>query len=96
MVSLGRPGAGEDLLARCGFVDIERVDVPFVWEFTDPEAFARAIAATGPAYEAILTVGETAFTDAAADEARGRVRDGLPLRAPTAVVSYLARKAVSR
>lgn len=42
MVSLGRPGVGEDLLARCGFVDIERVDVPFVWEFADPETFARA------------------------------------------------------
>ena len=49
MVSLGRPGAGEQLLASHGFgdverldvpfawdLDVERVDVPFVWEFADP------------------------------------------------------------
>jgi SAM-dependent methyltransferase len=92
MVSLGRPGAGEDVLARCGFVDIERVDVPFAWEFADPETFARALASTGPAYEAIQNVGEAAFIEAAALLARELVRDGLPLRAPIAVVGYLARK----
>ena len=36
MVSLGRPGAGEQLLASYGFADIERLDVPFAWEFADP------------------------------------------------------------
>jgi SAM-dependent methyltransferase len=92
MVSLGRPGAGEDLLARCGFAGIERIDVPFVWEFADPQAFARAVASTGPAYEAIQNVGEAAFIEAATDQARKLVRDGLPLRAPIAVVGYLARK----
>jgi SAM-dependent methyltransferase len=92
MVSLGRPGAGEDVLARCGFVDIERVDVPFAWEFADPEIFARALASTGPAYEAIQNTGEAAFIEAAALMARGLIRDGLPLRASIAVVGYLARK----
>ena len=92
MVSLGRPGAGEDLLARRGFVDIERVDVPFVWEFADPETFARTLASTGPAYEAIQNVGEATFNEAAIELARARVRDGLPLRAEIAVVGYLARK----
>ena len=92
MVSLGRPGAGEDLLVRYGFVDIQRVDVPFVWEFADPETFARTLASTGPAYEAIQNVGEAAFIEAATDQARTLVRDGLPLRAPIAVVGYLARK----
>jgi SAM-dependent methyltransferase len=92
MVSLGRPGAGEDVLARCGFVDIERVDVPFAWEFADVETFARALASTGPAYEAIQNVGEAAFIEAATLVACGLVRDGLPLRAPIAVVGYLARK----
>ena len=58
MVALGRPGAGEELLAQWGFVDIERVDVPFAWEYADPEHFARGVASTGPAYEAIRTVGE--------------------------------------
>jgi SAM-dependent methyltransferase len=92
MVSLGRPGAGEDVLAHCGFVQIERVDVPFAWEFADPETFARALASTGPAYEAIQNVGEAAFIEAATLLAREHIRDGLPLRAPIAVVGYLARK----
>jgi len=92
MVSLGRPGVGECLLARCGFAGIERVDVPFVWEFADPQTFARALASTGPASEAIQNVGEAAFIEAATDQARKLVRDGLPLRAPIAAVGYLARK----
>ncbi|GAA1860954.1 class I SAM-dependent methyltransferase [Asanoa iriomotensis] len=96
MVSLGRPGVGEDLLARCGFVDIERLTVPFVWEFADPETFARALASTGPAYEAMQHVGEAAFVEAATDQARELVRDGLPLRASIDVVTYLARKPGSR
>ncbi|HEY5874965.1 MAG TPA: methyltransferase domain-containing protein, partial [Ilumatobacteraceae bacterium] len=92
MVALGRPGAGEDLLTDAGFVGIERVDIPFVWEFADPDAYARALASTGPAYEAIEAVGEEAFMRSAIDLARERVRDGLPLRAPIAVVGYVARK----
>jgi SAM-dependent methyltransferase len=92
MVSLGRPGVGEGLLESCGFVDIRRVDVPFAWEFADPDVFARALASTGPAYEAIQNVGEEAFRDAAVDQAREHVRDGLPLRAEINVVGYLARR----
>jgi SAM-dependent methyltransferase len=92
MVSLGRPGAGEALLESRGFVDIRRVEVPFAWEFADPEVFARALASTGPAYEAIMNVGEDAFRRAAVEEARQHVRDGLPLRAEINVVGYLARK----
>jgi SAM-dependent methyltransferase len=91
MVALGRPGAGEELLARFGFVDIERVDVPFVWEFADPDSYARALASTGPAYEAIQNVGEAPFLQAAAAEAAAHIREGLPLRAEIAVVGYLAR-----
>ena len=91
MVALGRPGAGEELLARYGFVDIERIDVPFVGEFADPAIYARAVAATGPGYEAIQNVGEAAFADAARNEAMARVRDGLPLRAEIPLVAYLAR-----
>jgi SAM-dependent methyltransferase len=91
MVALGRPGAGEELLTHYGFVDIERVEVPFVWEFPDPDTYARAISSTGPAYEAIQNVGEAAFFDAAVTEAAAHLRDGLPLRAEIAVVGYLAR-----
>ena len=92
MVSLGRPGAGEELLAAHGFADIERVDVPFAWEFADPQIYARALAATGPAYEAIQQVGEAEFHRAAVEQAEGRQRDGLPLRAEINLVGYLARK----
>ncbi|MDQ4117811.1 MAG: methyltransferase domain-containing protein [Actinomycetota bacterium] len=91
MVAMGRPGVGEDLLTRYGFVEIERIDVPFVWEFPDPAAFARAVAATGPAYEAVRAVGEAAFARAAEAVAAERVRDGLPLRAEIKVAGFLAR-----
>jgi len=92
MVSLGRPGAGEELLRSYGFSDVERLDVPFAWEFADPELYARALASTGPAYEAIQNVGEAEFHRAAVEQARERLRDGLPLRADINVVGYLARK----
>ncbi len=94
MVALGRPGAGEELLTRSGFVDVRRFDVPFAWESPDPETYARSLASTGPAYEAIQAVGEQAFHDAAVRIATKQVRAGLPLRAEIAVVGYLARKGV--
>ena len=93
MVSLGRPGAGEELLAARQFTAIERIEVPFALEFADPELYARAIASTGPAYEAIQHVGADAFRRAAVEQATGQLRDGLPLRAEIKVVGYLARKA---
>jgi SAM-dependent methyltransferase/alkylhydroperoxidase family enzyme len=96
MVSLGRPGAGEELLSRWGFDDVQRVEIPFAWEFADPETYARALAASGPAYEAIQSVGEEAFEQYAVDVAREQVRDGLPLRAEIKVVGYLARKPATR
>src|SRR6476661_4803700 len=92
MVSLGRPGAGEQLLASDGFVDAERLDVPCAWEFADPELSARALACTGPAYQAIQNVGEAEFHRVAVEQARQQLRDGLPLRADINVVGYLARK----
>jgi SAM-dependent methyltransferase len=91
MVSLGRPGAGEQLLESYGFVDVERLDVPFAWEFADPQLYARALASTGPAYEAIQNVGEAEFRRTAVEQAQGQLRDGLALRAEINVVGYLAR-----
>ena len=75
-----------------GFCDVERIDVPFVFEFADPHAYARALASTGPAFEAIQAVGEESFLATAVQLAQERTRDGLPLRAPIALVGYLARK----
>src|SRR6202042_1750273 len=90
--SLGRPGVGEQLLQSYGFVDVDRLDVPFAWEFADPQLYARALASTGPAYEAIQNVGEAEFHRAAVEQAHRQLRDGLPLRAEINVVGYLARK----
>lgn len=92
MVSLGRPGAGEQLLASCGFVDVRRIDVPFAWEFADPDVYGRALSSSGPAYEAIQNIGESEFVQAAVEHARQHVRAGLPLRAEIKVVGYVARK----
>jgi SAM-dependent methyltransferase/alkylhydroperoxidase family enzyme len=95
MVALGRPGVGEDLLARAGFVDVERVSIPFAWEFADPESYARALVSTGPAFEAIQAIGEEELIRIAVASARERQRDGLPLRAEIDVVGFLARTPLS-
>ena len=92
MVALGRPGAGEELLSQTGFVDVERFDVPFIWEFADPETYARTLASTGPAYEAIQNVGEEEFVRQATELARAQIRDGLVLRAEIKVAGFLAQK----
>lgn len=96
MVSLGRPGGGEAVLAEYGFVYVQRFDVPFAWEFADPEMFARAIASTGPAFEAMQNVGEREFIARATNTAREHVRDKLPLRAEIRVVAYITRKPAGR
>jgi SAM-dependent methyltransferase len=96
MVALGRAGVGEQVLAGRGFTDVRRVDVPFAWEFADPESYARALASTGPAYEAIRVVGEDAFREAAIDGAVQPVRAGLPLRAVINVAGYVGRRAADR
>ena len=92
MVALGRPGVGEQLLAEHGFVDIERIEIPFVWEFADPDVYARTLASTGPAYEAIQHVGEEAFYREATEIARSQIREGLPLRASIKVVGFVGVK----
>jgi SAM-dependent methyltransferase/alkylhydroperoxidase family enzyme len=92
MVALGRPGVGEALLAESGFVEVQRIEVPFIFEFSDPETFARSMASTGPAFEAIQAVGEPSFREAAIQIAQERTQEGLPLRAPIALVGYLAVK----
>lgn len=94
MVALGRPGVGEAFLSEAGFMEVERVDVPFVFEFADPEAYARALASTGPAFEAIQAVGEESFFNSARELGRQRIREGLPLRAPIALIGLLAVKPV--
>lgn len=91
MKSLGRPGVGEALLAEAGFVGVRRHQVPFAWEFPDPETFARMLASTGPAYEAMQSVGEEEFHRHCVEIASQRVREGLPLRAEIDCVGFTAR-----
>lgn len=92
MVSLGRPGVGEQALIDHGFEPEERFEAHFRWEYPDPETYARGIASTGPAYEAIQNVGEEAFLDAAREGAEQRVRDGLPLAGRVQVFGYVGHK----
>jgi SAM-dependent methyltransferase len=91
MVSLGRPGVGEAALHDHGFVDVERHELPFAWEFADPEMFARTISSTGPAYEAERQVGADHLFETARQVAAENVREGLPLRAVISVVAFIAR-----
>lgn len=92
MVSLGRPGVGEQALRDHGFEPEERFEVPFILESPDPETYARGLAATGPAYEAMENVGEQGFIDAAREGAEQRVREGLPLRGAIQVFGYVGHK----
>jgi SAM-dependent methyltransferase len=93
MVALGRPGVGEAFLAEAGFVVDDRFEIPFVLEYADPETYARAIAATGPSYEAMESVGEAEFLERARALAAGRVREGLPLRGEIQEFGYVGTKA---
>ena len=92
MVSLGRPGVGEAFLDRCGFDVAERFEIPFVFEFPDPETFARALASTGPGFEAIQSIGEDEFLDRATLLAAEHVRDGLALRGEVQLFGYIGTK----
>jgi SAM-dependent methyltransferase len=92
MVALGRPGVGEAFLRDRGFDVDERVEIPFVFEYPDPETYARGLAATGPAYEAIQAIGEHAFIDRAIELARGHVREGLPLRGQIQLFAYVGTR----
>jgi SAM-dependent methyltransferase len=92
MVALGRPGVGEAFLSDRGFDPAERFEVPFVLEFPDPATYARGLASTGPAYEAIQSLGEDEFTARAAALAEEHVRPGLPLRGEIQLFGYIGTK----
>ena len=92
MVSLGRPGIGEAFLGERGFDVSERFEVPFVFEFADPPTYARALASSGPAYEAIQSIGEDEFVARAEALATEHIREGLPLRAHLQLFGYVGTK----
>jgi SAM-dependent methyltransferase len=92
MVALGRPGVGEAFLAERGFDVGERFEVPFVIEFPDPEAYARGLSATGPAFETIQQVGEEELITRMVAHATDHVRAGLPLRGRVQLFGYIGTK----
>ena len=92
MVSLGRPGIGEAFLDDHGFEPEERFGIPFFMEFADPATYARAIASTGPAYEAIQSIGHDKFIDDAPALASDHARTGLPLRGHIQLFGYIGAK----
>lgn len=89
MVALKRPGAAAAFLADAGLEPGEMFEVPFVLEFADAEHYARGLAATGPGYESIQTVGEDAFHDTCLRMAAPFMRDGLPIRASLRVLGII-------
>ena len=92
MVSLGRPGVGEAFLDDHGFDPEERFEVPFFLEYADPESYARGMASTGPAYEAIQSIGPDKFHADAVALANDHVRSGLPLRGQIQLFGYIGVK----
>jgi SAM-dependent methyltransferase len=92
MVALGRPGIGEAFLVDRGFDVEERFEISFVLEFPDPETYARGLAASGPAYEAMQSIGEAEFRARAIELAAGSVRDGVPLRGVIQLFGYVGTK----
>ena len=92
MVALGRPGVGEAFLTERGFEVADRFEIQCVIEYADPEAYARGLAATGPAYESIQSIGEPDFLARATELAEGHIRDGLPLRGLVQMFGYIGTK----
>ncbi len=92
MVSLGRPGVGEAFLADAGFEPEERFVVPFFIEYADPEAYARGLASSGPAFETIQNIGEHEFHERATALAKQHMREGLPLRGEIQLFGYVGVK----
>jgi SAM-dependent methyltransferase len=93
MNALGRPGIGEAFLAEAGFDVAERFAIPFALEYADPATYARALAATGPSFEAMESIGEEEFLRRAQELAEERVREGLPLRGTIEAFGYVGTKA---
>jgi SAM-dependent methyltransferase len=92
MNALGHPGVGEAFLADAGFDVRERFEIPFVLEYADPDTYARALAATGPSYESMQSIGEEAFLRRARELAAEHVREGLPLRGAIQEFGYVGTK----
>jgi SAM-dependent methyltransferase len=80
LVSIGLPGAAEQLMADAGLDVGTRTSLKFHWEFPDAECAARALASVGPAHLAIEHLGIDAFMDAVRRAAAGFYVEGVGIR----------------
>ena len=63
--------------------------MPFAFEWPDPAGYARGLASTGPAFEAIQSIGEAEFLRRAEELAEPHVQEGLPLRGEIELFGYI-------
>ncbi|MHA6793960.1 class I SAM-dependent methyltransferase [Pseudonocardia bannensis] len=91
MVALKQPGVAARFLAEAGLEPGELFTVPFFLEFADAEHYARALASSGPAYEAIQVAGADAFHTACLEAAHPFVQDGRPIRAEIRLWGIIGR-----
>lgn len=91
MNALGFPGVAARFLADAGLEPGETFAVPFFFEFADPEHYARALAATGPGYEAVQVAGEERFRETCLEVGESFARDGLPLRVGLPLLGIIGR-----
>ncbi|MGE3538551.1 MAG: class I SAM-dependent methyltransferase [Candidatus Tectimicrobiota bacterium] len=85
LVSIGRPGVAEQLMADAGLLAGSRTALRLHWEFPDIETTARALASTGPAYLAMQHIGAEAFMASARAAAAEVYVAGLGVRAEVEV-----------
>jgi len=80
IVSIGIPGAAEQLMADAGLEVGTRTSLKLHWEFPDAEYAAQALAAVGPAYLAIEHLGVDAFMEAVREAASEFYIEGVGIR----------------
>ena len=80
IVSIGLPGAAEQMMADAGLGVGSRTSLKLHWEFPDAEFAAQTLASTGPAYLAIEHLGVDAFTEAVREATTDLYVEGVGIR----------------
>ena len=81
IISIGLPGAAEQLMTEVGLDFAPRTSVKLHWEFPNVDLAAQALASIGPAHLVIEHLGVEAFMDAAREAATTLYREGVGIRA---------------
>jgi SAM-dependent methyltransferase len=80
IVSIGLPGAAEQLMADAGLEVGTRTSLKLHWEFPDADFAAQALGSTGPAYLAIEHLGVDGFVEAMREAATDFYMEGIGIR----------------